>query len=128
EVREIPDEGVVIVATGPPTSPALSRQLTAALGEEHLYFYDAISPIVAADSIDMELAFRAARYGKGGDDYLNLPLTREEYYRFVDALLAAERVPTHAFERFVAFAGCMPIEEMGRHALGRAQSIDEAVI
>jgi len=112
EVREIPDEGVVIVATGPLTSPALSRQLTAALGEEHLYFYDAISPIVTADSIDMEIAFRAARYGKGGDDYLNLPLTREEYDRFVDALLAAERVPTHAFERFVAFAGCMPIEEM----------------
>jgi len=115
EVREIPDEGVVIVATGPLTSPALSRQLTAVLGEEHLYFYDAISPIVTADSIDMELAFRAARYGKGGDDYLNLPLTREEYYRFVDALLAAERVPTHAFERFVAFAGCMPIEEMADH-------------
>ena len=115
EVREIPDEGVVIVATGPLTAPALSRQLTAALGEEHLYFYDAISPIVTADSIDMELAFRAARYGKGGDDYLNLPLTREEYYRFVDALRAAERVPTHAFERFVAFAGCMPIEEMADH-------------
>ena len=91
EVREIPDEGVVIVATGPLTSPALSRQLTVALGEEHLYFYDAISPIVTADSIDMELAFRAARYGKGGDDYLNLPLTREEYYRFVDALLAVVR-------------------------------------
>jgi methylenetetrahydrofolate--tRNA-(uracil-5-)-methyltransferase len=112
EVREIPDEGIVIVATGPLTSPALSRQLAALLGEEHLYFYDAISPIVTADSIDMELAFRAARYDKGGDDYLNLPLTREQYYRFVDALIAAERVPTHAFERFVAFAGCMPIEEM----------------
>jgi len=112
EVREIPDEGIVIVATGPLTSPALSRQLAALLGEEHLYFYDAISPIVTADSIDMKLAFRAARYDKGGDDYLNLPLTREQYYRFVDALLAAERVPTHAFERFVAFAGCMPIEEM----------------
>jgi len=112
EVREIPDEGVVIVATGPLTSPALSRQLAALLGEEHLYFYDAISPIVTADSIDMELAFRAARYDKGGDDYLNLPLRREEYYRFVDALIAAERVPTYAFERFVAFAGCMPIEEM----------------
>lgn len=112
EVREISDEGIVIVATGPLTSPALSRQLAALLGEEHLYFYDAISPIVTADSIDMELAFRAARYDKGGDDYLNLPLTREQYYRFVDALIAAERVPTHAFERFVAFAGCMPIEEM----------------
>jgi methylenetetrahydrofolate--tRNA-(uracil-5-)-methyltransferase len=112
EVREIPDKGIVIVATGPLTSLALSRQLAALLGEQHLYFYDAISPIVTADSIDMELAFRAARYGKGGDDYLNLPLTREEYYRFIDALIAAERVPTHAFERFVAFAGCMPIEEM----------------
>ncbi len=112
EVREIPADGMVIVASGPLTSPALSRQLAALLGEQHLYFYDAISPIVTADSIAMELAFRAARYGKGGDDYLNLPLTREEYYRFVDALLAAERVPTHGFERFVAFAGCMPIEEM----------------
>ena len=112
EVRQIPEAGIVIIATGPLTSPALSRQLAAALGEEHLYFYDAISPIVTADSIDMELAFRAARYGKGGDDYLNLPLTREEYDRFVDALIAAERVPTHAFERFVPFAGCMPIEEM----------------
>jgi len=112
EVREIPADGMVIVASGPLTSPALSRQLAALLGEQHLYFYDAISPIVTADSIAMELAFRAARYGKGGDDYLNLPLTREEYYRLVDALLAAERVPTHGFERFVAFAGCMPIEEM----------------
>ena len=112
EVRQIPDRGVVIIATGPLTSPALSQDLAAALGEEHLYFYDAISPIVSAESINMEVAFRAARYGKGGDDYLNLPLTREEYYRFVDALIAAERVPTHRFERFVAFAGCMPIEEM----------------
>ena len=112
EVRQIPDDGVVIIATGPLTSPALSQDLAAALGEDHLYFYDTISPIVSAESIDMEVAFRAARYGKGGDDYLNLPLTREEYYRFVDALIAAERVPTHRFERFVAFAGCMPIEEM----------------
>jgi methylenetetrahydrofolate--tRNA-(uracil-5-)-methyltransferase len=82
------------------------------LGEEHLYFYDAISPIVTAESIDMNLAYRAARYGKGGDDYINLPLTREQYYRFIDALVAAERVATHSFERFVPFEGCMPIEEM----------------
>ena len=90
------------------------------MGEEHLYFYDAISPIVSAESIDMSVAFRASRYDKGGDDYLNLPLTREEYYRFIDALLAAERVPTHSFERFVPFEGCMPIEEMadrGRETL-----------
>jgi methylenetetrahydrofolate--tRNA-(uracil-5-)-methyltransferase len=112
EVRDLPADSVVIIASGPLTSPALSRKLALALGEEHLYFYDAISPIITAESIDMGVAFRAARYGKGGDDYLNLPLTREEYYRFVDALIAAERVPTHSFERFVAFAGCMPIEEM----------------
>ena len=110
--EQIPDDGIVIIATGPLTSPALSRQLAARLGEEHLYFYDAISPIVTAESIDMSVAFRAARYGKGGDDYLNLPLTREEYDRFIDALFAAERVPTHSFERFVPFEGCMPIEEM----------------
>ena len=112
EVKEIPNDGIVILATGPLTSPALSGDLAAKLGEEHLYFYDAISPIVTAESIDMGVAYRASRYDKGGDDYLNLPLTREEYYRFIEALLAAERVPTHSFERFVPFEGCMPIEEM----------------
>ena len=120
EVRHIPDDGIVIIATGPLTSPALSKELAARLGEEHLYFYDAISPIVSAESIDMSVAFRASRYDKGGDDYLNLPLTREEYHRFIDALLTAERVPTHSFERFVPFEGCMPIEEMadrGRETL-----------
>jgi methylenetetrahydrofolate--tRNA-(uracil-5-)-methyltransferase len=120
EVQKLPDDGIVIVATGPLTSPALSRELVTRLGEEHLYFYDAISPIVSAESIDMKVAFRASRYDKGGDDYLNLPLTQEEYYVFIDALLAAERVPTHSFERFVPFEGCMPIEEMadrGRETL-----------
>lgn len=112
EVKVIPDDGVVIVATGPLTSPDLTGDLTAKLGERHLYFYDAISPIVSAESIDMEIAYRASRYGKGGDDYLNLPMTQEEYYRFIDALMAAQRVPTHSFERFVPFEGCMPIEEM----------------
>jgi methylenetetrahydrofolate--tRNA-(uracil-5-)-methyltransferase len=111
EIADIPD-GLVILASGPLTSPALSRRLTSLLGEEHLYFYDAISPIVTAESIDVSVAFRASRYERGGDDYLNLPLTREEYYRFIDALVAAERVPTHSFERFVPFEGCMPIEEM----------------
>jgi methylenetetrahydrofolate--tRNA-(uracil-5-)-methyltransferase len=112
EIEAIPSDGIVILATGPLTSPALSSDLSAQLGEEHLYFYDAISPIVTAESIDMEIAFRAARYGKGGDDYINLPLSREEYYNFIDALTAAERVATHSFERFVPFEGCMPIEEM----------------
>ena len=112
EIQEIPDQGIVILATGPLTSSALSKSLAAQLGEDHLYFYDAISPIVTAESIDMGFAFRASRYEKGGDDYLNLPMTRDEYYRFIDALLKAERVPTHSFERFVPFEGCMPIEEM----------------
>jgi len=112
EVKTIPDDGVVILATGPLTSPDLSDDLTAKLGEKHLYFYDAISPIVTVESVDMTIAYRASRYDKGGDDYLNLPMTREEYYRFIDALVAAQRVPTHSFERFVPFEGCMPIEEM----------------
>lgn len=112
EITEIPADGVVILATGPLTSPALAGQLSALLGEDQLYFYDAISPILTAESVDMEIAFRAARYDKGGDDYLNLPLTREQYYRFIEELLNAQRVPTHSFERFVPFEGCMPIEEM----------------
>ena len=111
ELREIPS-GIVILATGPLTSTALSQHLATLLGSEHLYFYDAISPIVTAESVGMALAFRASRYEKGDDDYLNLPLTREEYYHFIDALLIAERVPTHSFERFVPFEGCMPIEEI----------------
>jgi len=112
EVETIEQNGTVILASGPLTSPSLTQQLQQSLGEEHLYFYDAISPIVTAESVDMNIAYRAARYGKGGDDYLNLPMTREEYYRFIDALIAAERVPTYSFERFVPFEGCMPIEEM----------------
>jgi methylenetetrahydrofolate--tRNA-(uracil-5-)-methyltransferase len=110
EIGEVP-QGIVILATGPLTSTALSQHLATLLGAEQLYFYDAISPIVVADSVDMTVAFRASRYGKGDDDYLNLPLTRDEYYRFIDALSSAERVPTHSFERFVPFEGCMPIEE-----------------
>jgi methylenetetrahydrofolate--tRNA-(uracil-5-)-methyltransferase len=113
EVEAIP-EGVVIVATGPLTSPALSECLQRRLGERHLYFYDAIAPIVTADSIDRAIAFPASRYGKGGDDYLNFPMTRAEYYAFVDSVLAADKVPTRDFERCVYFEGCMPIEEMAR--------------
>jgi methylenetetrahydrofolate--tRNA-(uracil-5-)-methyltransferase len=113
ELHELPD-GVTIVATGPLTSPALSRCLQTVLGEEYLYFYDAIAPIVTADSVDRSIVFSASRYGKGGDDYLNCPMSRDEYYAFVDALLAAEVVPTKDFERCVYFEGCMPIEEMAR--------------
>ena len=113
-VRRIPREGRVILATGPLTSPELARELKQQLGGEPLYFYDALSPIVYADSIDHEVAFRASRYDEGPGDYLNIPLDEGEYGQFVDALLAAETVPLHAFEASLYFEGCLPIEEMAR--------------
>ena len=113
EVEDIPG-GVVILATGPLTSPALSEALGRVLGATHLYFYDAIAPTVTADSIDMSVAWKQSRYDKGGEDYVNCPLDRERYYAFVDAVLAAEKVPSREFERVIYFEGCMPIEEMAR--------------
>jgi methylenetetrahydrofolate--tRNA-(uracil-5-)-methyltransferase len=111
EAERLP-EGTVVVATGPLTSDALTRDLERFVGTK-LYFYDAIAPIVATDSIDMEIAFRMSRYGKGGgDDYLNLPLSKEEYDAFVQALRAAEKVKPHAFEEPKYFEGCLPIEVM----------------
>ncbi len=112
EVTEIPPEGIVIVATGPLTSDAFSEYLRRYLGEEELSFYDAISPIVYADSIDYSKCFWGSRYGKGGDDYLNCPMTEEEYRRFYNALIEAEKVPFKDFEKACYFEGCMPIEEM----------------
>ncbi|MEO2082990.1 MAG: FADH(2)-oxidizing methylenetetrahydrofolate--tRNA-(uracil(54)-C(5))-methyltransferase TrmFO [Desulfurobacteriaceae bacterium] len=112
EVTEIPPEGIVIVATGPLTSDAFSEYLRKYLGEEELSFYDAISPIVYADSIDYSKCFWGSRYGKGGDDYLNCPMTEEEYRRFYNALIEAEKVPLKDFEKACYFEGCMPIEEM----------------
>ncbi|MBM4270178.1 MAG: methylenetetrahydrofolate--tRNA-(uracil(54)-C(5))-methyltransferase (FADH(2)-oxidizing) TrmFO [Deltaproteobacteria bacterium] len=113
EVAELPD-GLTIVASGPLTSSALAERLRAFFGQEYLYFYDAIAPIVAAESIDMTKAFRASRYGKGSDDYINCPLDREQYEALVADVLAAEKVPTREFERCVHFEGCLPIEEMAR--------------
>ena len=117
EVTEIPAEGVVIVASGPLTSDALAAAIGRYTGD-YLYFYDAIAPIVTADSIDLSKAFRASRYGKGeGDDYLNCPLDEAEYKAFVAALLAAEKVAAKEFEKVVHFEGCMPIEEMSERGL-----------
>jgi len=112
EVGEIPPDGLVIIASGPLTSEPLARAISGLTGP-YLYFYDAIAPIVTASSIDQNTVFRASRYGKGdGDDYLNCPMTREEYDAFVAALLAAEKVPTRDFEKLIHFEGCMPVEEM----------------
>jgi methylenetetrahydrofolate--tRNA-(uracil-5-)-methyltransferase len=113
EVATLP-EGPTIVATGPLTSAPLYEQLKELFGREHLYFYDAISPIVTTDSIDPAIAFRASRYGKGGDDYLNCPMTRPEYENFIDEVLASEKVPAREFEKCIYFEGCMPIEELAR--------------
>jgi methylenetetrahydrofolate--tRNA-(uracil-5-)-methyltransferase len=112
EATELPPEGPVVVATGPLTSEALTRSLAALTGEK-LYFYDAIAPIVAVESVDQTIAFRASRYGKGGgDDYLNLPLDEAEYRRFVQELRAGQKVTPHAFEEPKYFEGCLPIEVM----------------
>ncbi len=113
EVTALP-EGLTIIASGPLTSPALAESLRRLFGRDYLYFYDAIAPIVTADSIDFSKAFRASRYGKGGDDYVNCPLDREGYERLVADILAAEKVPLRSFERCVHFEGCLPIEEMAR--------------
>ena len=113
EVLELPD-GPTIIASGPLTSSSMAERLRTFFGQDYLYFYDAIAPIVTAESIDMARAFRASRYGKGSDDYINCPLDREQYEALVDGILAAEKVETREFERCVHFEGCLPIEEMAR--------------
>ena len=113
EVRAIPP-GSTIVASGPLTAPALAAHLRDLFGRVYLAFYDAISPVLTVDSIDMETVFRASRYDHGGADYLNCPLSRDAYYRLVDAVLAADKVPEKPFERCAYFEGCLPIEEMAR--------------
>jgi methylenetetrahydrofolate--tRNA-(uracil-5-)-methyltransferase len=116
EVGALP-EGVTVIATGPLTSAALTQALAPHVGEK-LYFYDAIAPIVAADSIDMTKAFSASRYGKGsGDDYLNLPLTKDEYTAFVAELKKGEKLAPHPFEEPKYFEGCLPIEVMAERGL-----------
>ena len=106
--------GITIIATGPLTSDALSLEIAGLTGGTHLYFYDSISPIVEADSIDMSRVYKAARYDKGTADYINCPMTAEEYSRFYEALLAAESVEAHDWERLNYFEACLPIEEIAR--------------
>ena len=110
EIVEIPDSGPVIIATGPLTSPQLSKEISQLIGQEYLYFYDALSPIVDANTIDYDTAYFASRYGKGGADYLNCPMDEKQYYDFIRELNNAEKVPMASFEKPVYFEGCMPIE------------------
>jgi methylenetetrahydrofolate--tRNA-(uracil-5-)-methyltransferase len=115
EVTHIDENaGLTVVATGPLTSDALSREIARLSGSDHLYFYDSISPIVEADSIDMSRVYMAARYGKGTADYINCPFTKEEYDRFLDALIEAQSVEGHDWEKLNYFEGCLPIEEIAR--------------
>jgi methylenetetrahydrofolate--tRNA-(uracil-5-)-methyltransferase len=118
EVTSIPENAITIVATGPLTTGPLAEEIGRITGAERLFFYDSISPIVDAASVDLSIAFRASRYGKSldsTDDYLNCPFDREQYERFVDALLAAEPVPAHIPEdQTPFFEACLPIEELAR--------------
>ena len=117
EVKTIPQTEVSIIATGPLTSDALTAEIMKMTGADQLYFYDAIAPIVTADSIDMSVAFKAARYGKGGDDYINCPFNKEQYEIFYDGLINAKSVPLKRFEETHWFEACLPIEELARRGV-----------
>lgn len=117
EVTRLPEGAATVVAAGPLCSDALAEEVARLTGSGGLYFYDAISPIVSADSIDTSIAFRAARYGKGGDDYLNCPLDEEQYARFYGALVEAKSVPLQRFEETRWFEACLPIEELARRGV-----------
>jgi methylenetetrahydrofolate--tRNA-(uracil-5-)-methyltransferase len=107
-------DGLTIVASGPLTSPALSSEIARLAGQEHLAFYDSISPIVDAETIDREKVYMAARWDKGTADYINCPMNKEEYDRFYDALVTAEGVEAKEWEQLQYFEGCLPIEELAR--------------
>ncbi len=120
EVSFIPQDGTTIIATGPLTSEMLSKEIQKVTGIRHLFFYDAISPIVTAESINFQKAFKSSRYGKGGEDYVNCPMEEKGYTQFVEALNHAEKVSIQPFEKRYLFEGCLPIEEMaerGRETL-----------
>ncbi len=117
EITTIPRDAITIIATGPLTSDALTWEIMKLTGDDQMYFYDAIAPIVAADSVDQAIAFRAARYGKGGDDYLNCPFDEEQYARFYEVLIEANSVPLQRFEETRWFEACLPIEELARRGV-----------
>jgi methylenetetrahydrofolate--tRNA-(uracil-5-)-methyltransferase len=127
EVKEVPDSPAIL-ASGPLTSASLSESIAKLSDQNHLFFFDAIAPVIHAESIDMQIAFRASRYGVGGEDagdYINCPFTKEEYYTFVEALLHAERIELRAFEDAIKsgvkagqfFEGCLPVEIIAERGL-----------
>jgi methylenetetrahydrofolate--tRNA-(uracil-5-)-methyltransferase len=117
EVQTVATDEITIIATGPLSSDALTAEIMKLTGSDQLYFYDAIAPIIAADSVDRSIAFLAARYGKGGDDYLNCPFDEEQYARFYAALIEAKSVPLQRFEETRWFESCLPIEELARRGV-----------
>jgi methylenetetrahydrofolate--tRNA-(uracil-5-)-methyltransferase len=117
ELTSVPNQGIVVIASGPLTSDALADDIGRLTGSDRLYFYDAISPIVDADSINMSIAFRGSRYNKsldGTDDYVNCPFNKEQYEAFVEAILAAESYESHFDEKVPFFEACLPVEELAR--------------
>jgi methylenetetrahydrofolate--tRNA-(uracil-5-)-methyltransferase len=114
EVRHIGEDRITVIATGPLTSDALSQEIARMTGSRHLYFFDSISPIVEADSIDMAKVYLAARYDKGSADYINCPLSKQEYDRFCDALISGQSAEERDWEKLNYFEGCLPIEEIAR--------------
>jgi len=117
EVTTVPESDIAVIATGPLTSEALTFEVMKLTGSDQLYFYDAIAPIISADSIDTSIAFRAARYDKGGDDYLNCPFNKEQYAEFYAGLIEANSVPLQRFEETRWFEACLPIEELARRGV-----------
>lgn len=116
ELTKLPDS-IAILATGPLTSQAMTEEIARIVGSGSLYFYDAIAPIIDADSINIEEVFSASRYGKGGDDYINCPMSREEYEAFYNALVEADTAQMHEFENIKVFEGCMPVEVMAHRGV-----------
>ena len=112
EFTNIPEDQIVLLASGPLTSETLSKEIGELTHSDHLYFYDAAAPIVTLESIDMSKAYRQSRYGKGEGEYINCPMNKEEYYAFYNALITAERVPLKTFEEEKLFEACMPVERI----------------
>jgi methylenetetrahydrofolate--tRNA-(uracil-5-)-methyltransferase len=114
EISAIPESGIVILASGPLTSEGLAGEIQKLTGQEHLYFYDAVAPIVTRESVDMSRAFLSSRYDKGEASYINCPMNKDEYIVFRESLSAAERAPKKEFEKEINFEGCMPVEVLAR--------------